>query len=136
VMNDNEGIEKESWAQSVTNSPNIVLQLQILQKREGFIGSVQAQTMRAARNSTLDTAKVRGWLMALYLELYGSLKRDMLKDDLKKIETALDSDELKDLTEAFFVLSVWLDTKKLTRFDTRGGYDRTRVEVENKHHGI
>lgn len=127
---------QESWAQTVTNSPNIVLQLQILQKREGFIMCVQTQTIRLARNSTLDTAKVRGWLMALYLELYGGLKRDMPASDLQKIEAGLESDELEVLKEAFFVLSVWLDKKKLTRFDTRGGYDRTRVEVENKHHGL
>lgn len=135
-MGSNEENKKESWAETVTNSPAIVLQLQILQKREGFIGSVQQQTIRAARNSTIDTAKARGWLMALYLEMYGSLKRDMNREDLLTIEAALDKDELVDLKEAFFILSIWLDTKKLTRFDTKGGYDRTRVEVENKQHGI
>lgn len=127
---------EESWAQSVTNSPKIVLQLLVLQKREGFIMALQRKAQMDSRNQISDPSLIKARFIGLYYELASSMKRDLPAADYDKIVLAKDSSNTQDVIDAFMIISDWLDKKKLTRFDTLGGYDRTLVETENKHHGL
>lgn len=135
-MADQDQEEKKSWAETVTISPQWALQYMILEKREGVIMNLQKIRKMEVRNQVTDMADLYGWFEALYWELGAALKRDLPKDDLEIIEKSLKSEDLRDLKIAFSILNSWLDKKKLIRFDTKGGYDRTRVEEENKHYGL
>lgn len=122
-----------SWA-TLTVGPRIVLQLTILERRHFFIHNMGEQKKKAYTNSRAELSECNRYLYELYLEVL-PLLRD--KIELKnKILEGINSNDFNKFQEAFDDLSKFLYDKGLTKWDTKGGFDKTRAEEENKHGGI
>lgn len=121
--------ENNSWA-TLTNSPEQVLKLMILQSMEAFIQSIAAQKEITESSGQVNLARPKRFLYELYLRLIPFFKgRDELK---KKVLAGLRSQDINDVESAFWEVHIFLYEKGLTKWDTRGGYDRVSWEASNK----
>lgn len=126
---------QESWA-FLTTPPDMVMKLMLLQKREGFIQAAMGLTKSSVLGGSIDSSRTAVWLTALWLETAAILKRDKQDAIEKKIQDSLDPSKTKSLKvdeivnghiDAFLSLSDWLDKKGLTKWDTKGGYDTSKL---------
>lgn len=126
----------ETWVKTLTVPPNDVLKILILEKRENLVESIESYHRVDGSGSTADIYEVKARLISLWLELQSAYKNDkgQEKHDLKEaeIKAAVSIDAL---VECFKWLSEWLYDKRLTKFDSKEHYDRSRVVSSNKRLG-
>jgi len=125
--------------ENTTQSPGLILKLNILQKRDEAIISI-ASYYRSQGKKRSVKAKVIANVKILLLELRPVLKRikdwDKLNgDDINSFEglrSLVNSSDVEDVIKAFEVIDIILDKKKLTTWDNRKPIDTFDLEAENR----
>ena len=79
--------------------------------------------------------EVRKEVFRLFLFVRASLKKDS-EESFNFITEAFKSGDIEKITASFYILDEYLYKKGVTKYDTKEYYDRTRVEVANKHKGF
>lgn len=124
--------------ENTTQSPGLILKLNILQKRDDVlihIGQYYKNTNRRSSKS-----KVKASVKVLFLELrpllvryndYDKVNGDDIKD-FEGLKNLINSDDVEEVIKAFQAIDLILDRKKLTRWDTYKPIDLFDMEAENK----
>jgi hypothetical protein len=124
-MADEEG--KDSWM-TTTNSPEQMLKLMLLWKREGFIQASMIQQKVSMNKGQIDPSRTGMWLHAMWLDIIPML---MGSEDGKRIEEklrgAVGANDVNTHIQAYIDLSSWLYKKGLLKWDNRGGYDSSKL---------
>lgn len=125
--------------ENTTQSPSLILKLNILQKRDEVLQSIE-RYYRSSGKKRSTKQKVRANVKILLLELRPVFKR--LKDWSKikginiksfdELEKLVDSSDIENVIIAFKVIDIILDHKKLTVWDNRKPVDTFNLESENK----
>jgi len=125
--------------ENTTQSPGLILKLNILQKRDDVITSIASYYRSQGRKRSVK-AKVMANVKVLLLELRPVLKRikewDQIDgDDIKSFEglrLLANSSDIEDVIKAFEAIDIILDKKKLTTWDNRKPIDTFDLEAENR----
>lgn len=125
-----------TWAENISSPPAEILKILILQKRDEAIQELRNYQYTEARGVAAKIHRVKARITCLYLELYSSLKRSLSPEEFKTLSLNVRSESIERLTSAFFVMSDFLDEKKITRFDIKQNIDMTIPEEENLLHGL
>lgn len=123
----------------VTGTPAEVLQFLILQKRDDVIIAFEDFHFKQNRGVFCRPDLLKAKLNSLWLEIGSAMRKEYEKkkgNKILNIERGLKSVHYDDLLSAFLEIDSWLYDKKLTQFDSRGGYDSTNVEVENRRRNL
>lgn len=112
------------------------LKLLILQKRDECMQEIRNHYYKTARGLTPGVHRVKARVLCLYLEVYSSLKRSYKETDFKKLSLMVNSNSIGQLTNAFLIMSDFLDQKRLTRFDSKINLDMNDPEGENLAFGL
>lgn len=72
----------------------------------------------------------------LFQVIRTAIKKDIEVENYNKINESFKRESCEYTLESFNIIDDWLYLKKLTRFDTRQIYDRTRAELTNKQKGF
>lgn len=121
---------------SIGSSAREYLKLLILQKRDEAIQEIRSYYYRESRGASVPTHKVKARMLALYLEIYAMLKRSYDEQQFNKLSRMVSSNDIKELTGAFCIMSEFLDLKRLTRFDNKANLDFNDAEGENLYYGL
>ena len=127
-MNDNYGNEGFSLVFDLSNA--------ILQKWNTATETITKQqyyNLKGAKGA-LKHEVIRD-VTSLFMMIRGSLKKSD-KYMYDKVVSALQSEDINKVIDAFDDLDDFLYKKGVTKFDTRQGYDRTRAEIANKVKGM
>lgn len=109
-----------------------VERISILQRRYDMIEAFEAYKKSRMLGMDVDLSIVRCRLMSLFIEVQGMLKRQLnAKDYLELYNICFESKNEKDILNAIFHMSEFLDSIKLTRVDTQPVYDYEDAEAEN-----
>ena len=114
-MSEDEG---NNWVNS-TNPPPLVMELMLLEKKQGFFESCMALIKYGAKGSTVDGTRSLSWLFALWCECSGVLQRENITL-FNKIQEAVKTKDVNIHIDSFHNLMAGLD-KKGMRWDTVGG---------------
>lgn len=135
-MNQEKG--NKDWATTVTAPPGDLVKIIILQRHYDLMDSIESYMRFHNRGGGVPIYEIRARLHTLWMHLEGALLREAEnnKEDFEAAEKLLRSDKIDDLLRVVRYLNKWLDTKKLTRFDTRDFFDRTRPELSNLQEGL
>lgn len=126
--------------ENTTQSPAIVLKLNILQKRDNTLQAIE-QYYKSGNNKRSTKQKVKANVKILFLELRAVLKRLKKWDKVKKTSDVNSFEELVELVNdhnvekvinAFEVIDLILDEKGLIKWDNRKPVDTFSFEAENK----
>lgn len=125
--------------ENTTQSPGLILKLNILQKRDDVITAIASHYKGQGRRRSIK-ARVIASVKILLLELRPVLKRikDWEKingDDIKSFEELkimVNSTDVEDVISAFEVIDIILDRKNLTTWDNRKPIDTFDLESENR----
>lgn len=125
-------------AENTTQSPGLILKLNILQKRDDAITAIAAHYKGQGRKRSVKLRVIAN-VKILLLELRPVLIRikDWSKingDDIKDFEglkLMVESTDIEDVIKAFEVIDVILDRKNLTAWDNRKPIDTFDLESEN-----
>jgi len=112
------------------------LKLLILDKRDDAIQTLRNYKQREARGIIASTHKVKARVYGLYLEICSSLKRSMEATEYKKLKEQIASNKISDLEDAFMTISDFLDSKRITRFDSKVNVEGMDAEEENEVDGF
>jgi hypothetical protein len=120
----------------VGTSARELLKILILQKRDEAIQELRNYYYRDARGVAGSPHKVKARILCLYFELYSSMKRSWKKEVFHNLTSKVKSNNIKDLSAAFCMMSDFLDQKVITKFDNRVNIDITDPEGENQAFGL
>jgi len=125
--------------ENTTQSPGLILKLNILQKREDAINSIAIYYRSQGKKRSVKS-KVIANVKILLLELRPVLIR--IKEwnkinggDINSFESLrllVNSPDIDEVIKAFEVIDIILDKKNLTTWDNRKPIDTFNLESENK----
>ena len=119
-----------------TSAANIV-KILVLQRRADLIEALEGYKKQAYKGLEVDIAPVRARLFSLFIELQGSLKRQLKSEaDYIELKRKVESDNEEEMLEAIYYFNEYLDKMRLTRIDTKETYDSGSLESENKVAGL
>lgn len=116
--------------------PQDYLKYRILDHQAAAIREMGRYYYRKSRGITTTTNKVRVALITLYLLIYSSLRRTIGDPETKKLQRKVYSTEFNQLEDAYFIMSDFLDKKKLTLFDSKRSLDYTNLETMNEQNNL
>lgn len=125
--------------ENTTQSPSIVIKLNILQKRDQALQSIESYYKSQGRRRTVK-AKLKANIKILFLELRTVLVRfkEWSKIDCEGVNSFKDlvilvnSQNIEKVIKGFEAIDVILDKKKLITWDNRKPIDVFNIESENK----
>jgi len=121
---------------TITRTPKDILEILIIEKRTYFIDAYEKYIKDKSNGVKAPISVLKARLTSLYLEIYPSLSKNMDETELIGLRKFIDSDNSKDLLDAFNQISEFLYAKKLLMWDSMKQYDPTSAEEENKFHGM
>lgn len=123
---------------TIGKAPEEVLKLMILERRSYVIDAIEGYYKFKHQGVNPQINIVISRIKGLYYEIAGALQRSISKKEFSELKEKLFKDKLniQDAEEIFNTIQEWLDTKHVTRFDTRTQYNKTSTETENKHKGL
>ena len=116
---------------TITTAPNHILKILILQRRNDVIEALEVYHKNKFQGGNPYTYEVKSRIKSLYYEIRAVLERTLKKEELEKLRKLIDSNEEKELLNAFEQIDDLLDRKKLTRIDSIVEYDYKDIEGEN-----
>jgi len=123
--------------ENTTQSPGLILKLNILQKRDDALVSIEHYFNSNGKKRS-SKAKLKSSIKILFLELSPMLKRyddwDRIKEveGFLELELLIDDDDCDKVIEGFKIIDVILDYKKLILWDNYRTVDTFDIEAENK----
>jgi hypothetical protein len=123
--------------ENTTQSPGLILKLNILQKRDDALVSIEHYFNSNGKKRS-SKAKLKSSIKILFLELSPMLKRyddwNRIKEvkGFLELELLIDDDDCDKVIEGFKIIDVILDYKKLILWDNYRTVDTFDIEAENK----
>jgi hypothetical protein len=121
--------------QTVGTTPGAIVKIQILELRSYVGDAIEAFIKVNERTPTMnqDISVIRSRLYHLYTEIGAHYKRtEGLAEWSALREGILSARTFDDLDRIYQVINEYLDSKRLTRFDTKKDIDPTDIEAENE----
>jgi len=124
--------------ENTTQSPGLILKLNILQKRDQVLQSIETYYKSNGKRRSVK-ARVSANVRILLLELRPVLKRfkeweKVDGDDIVSYETLsniINSEDTEEVIKGFEAIDIILDKKNLTMWDNRKPLDTFDLEAEN-----
>jgi len=115
-----------------------VVRILILQRRADCIEALEKYKKEDFAGITPNIALLKSRIYGLFLEIQGALKRKLEKnkEQYEQLIQKINSNNIKDIEEAFFYLNEYLDRINLTKIDNKKEYDRSSFEKDNKEQGL
>jgi len=115
-----------TWV-NVTQSPDLVMKMLLIQKREGYIEAFQAVKKQNLSGATVDGTRTGSWIAALTADMCGMLS---IEDPslLAELINAMNTLDVNIHWKAFLNLSIFLYKKKLTKWDLYRHIDQSNID--------
>lgn len=126
---------ERKFVETTTGSPEELLQRLIIEKRDMFMEYKRLYLVKRELNSnyTKPLIQMYAYMSVLFDEVYSSFVSS--RENGAELLELIERKDYDSLMRAFRLLGEWLYEKGLTKFDRRGGYDRTRTEIAGEHFG-
>ena len=103
---------------TITTPAYDILKVLILQRRDGFIESLEAYNRTKSKGVIASTYEVRSRLISLFEEIRSSFLSSETDKEVMEIEAKIKNDDIDSIMEVYHIIDEWLYKKKLTQFDT------------------
>lgn len=121
---------------TITTPATDIIKVIYLERRKFLIDAIEHYYKQRKQKINANTGIIASRLIALFVELYHSLKRYYSDQDFEQLQQYVYSDNWNDLYQGIVMISRWFDDKRLTMIDTIKRYDTTMVEKENEEKGL
>lgn len=124
---------------TITRNARDILEILIIEKRTYFIDALEEYHKLKYNGRVASLDYVRSRLYSFYLELKPSLENEFNnKPDtiLTKVDELITSKDYDNIIKCFELLSNYIYSKNLIKWDSMKTYNRQSIEEENKFHGM
>ena len=118
---------------TVTMAPTDTLRFNILYVRNNLIEEFRIYEYNEGRGAEGKAYRVSSRFKALLRHIGQSYRESQGDDKFTELYKMVESAEYDGLLAAYWVVEEFLYKKRLTQYDTAGGYDRTRLKSVVNH---
>lgn len=119
-------------AQTVGIPASEISKIVVLQRRYDLTEAYEDYRKKQIMGVASNVSVVRARLLTLFIELSGTLKRQLTAQQFEGLQhTCLNSEEETEIFDTIIFFNDFLDKLRLTRFDTQQVYESTNIEAEN-----